>query len=83
MQLLQRYQPVAIRHLKRFVSDRAKDAQPPKWQGPRRGKVAIIGAGPAGLTAAYFLAIMGREVKVFESLPVAGGMLAVGVPVIS
>ena len=73
-------EPVAIRHLKRFVSDRAKDAQPPKWQGPRRGKVAIIGAGPAGLTAAYFLAIMGREVKVFESLPVAGGMLAVGVP---
>ena len=73
-------QPVAIRHLKRFVSDRAKDAQPPKWQGPRRGKVAIIGAGPAGLTAAYFLALAGREVKVFESLPVAGGMLAVGVP---
>jgi len=73
-------EPVAIRHLKRFVSDRAKDARPPKWQGPRRGKVAIIGAGPAGLTAAYFLAISGREVKVFESLPVAGGMLAVGVP---
>jgi NADH-quinone oxidoreductase subunit F len=42
--------------------------------------VAVIGAGPAGLAAAYFLALAGREVKVFEALPVAGGMLAVGVP---
>jgi NADH-quinone oxidoreductase subunit F len=74
-------EPVAIRHLKRFVSDRTKDVgTPPQWQGPRRGRVAVIGAGPAGLAAAYFLALAGREVKVFEALPVAGGMLAVGVP---
>jgi NADH-quinone oxidoreductase subunit F len=74
-------QPVAIRHLKRFVSDRARDVgTPPRWQGPRRGRVAVIGAGPAGLAAAYFLALAGRQVKVFEALPVAGGMLAVGVP---
>jgi len=73
--------PVAIRHLKRFVTDRVKDAgMPPQWQGPRHGRVAIIGSGPAGLTAAYFLAIMGREVKVFEALDTIGGMLAVGVP---
>ena len=73
--------PVAIRQLKRFVTDRVKDAgMPPQWQGPRHGRVAIIGSGPAGLTAAYFLAIMGREVKVFEALDTIGGMLAVGVP---
>ncbi|MFO8015166.1 MAG: NADH-quinone oxidoreductase subunit NuoF [Phycisphaerae bacterium] len=74
-------EPVAIRHLKRFVTDRVKDAgTPPRWQGPRRGRVAVIGSGPAGLTAAYFLAVMGREVKVFEALDTIGGMLAVGVP---
>ena len=72
---------VSIRHLKRFVTDRAKDiGTPPQWQGPRRGRVAVIGSGPAGLTAAYFLAIMGREVKVLEALDAVGGMLAVGVP---
>jgi len=74
-------QPVAIRHLKRFVTDRVKDAgSPPQWQGPRRGKVAVIGSGPAGLTAAYFLALAGREVTVFEALDRVGGMLAVGIP---
>ncbi|MEA3366828.1 MAG: FAD-dependent oxidoreductase, partial [Planctomycetota bacterium] len=62
-------------------TDRVKSvATPPQWQGPRRGRVAVIGSGPAGLTAAYFLAMMGREVKVFEALDVLGGMLAVGVP---
>jgi NADH-quinone oxidoreductase subunit F len=74
-------EPVSIRHLKRFVSDHVKDVgTPPQWQGPRSGKVAIIGSGPAGLSAAYFLALMGRDVTVFEALPVVGGMLAVGVP---
>lgn len=72
---------VAIRHLKRFVSDYVQDqGQPPEWVGPRKGRVAIIGSGPAGLTAAYFLALMGREVKVFEALDVLGGVLAVGIP---
>jgi NADH-quinone oxidoreductase subunit F len=72
---------VSIRHLKRFVTDRARDtAAPPQWQGPRSGRVAVVGSGPAGLTAAYFLALMGREVTVFEALDVVGGMLAVGVP---
>ena len=74
-------EPVAIRHLKRFVSDRFKDpGTPHQWQGPRQGRVAVIGSGPSGLTAAYFLALMGREVKVFEALDVVGGMLRVGVP---
>jgi len=74
-------QPVAIRQLKRFVADRAgAGGEPRAWQGPRSGKVAVVGSGPAGLTAAYFLALMGREVTVFEALSVVGGMLAVGVP---
>ena len=73
--------PVAIRHLKRFVADYvAQDRPPPAWQGPRRGRVAIVGAGPAGLTAAYFLALMGRKVEVFEAGNVIGGMMATGIP---
>ena len=43
-------------------------------------KVAVVGAGPAGLTAAYFLALKGYPVTIFEALPVAGGMMAVGIP---
>jgi len=74
-------EPVAIRHLKRFVTDRAKDAgNPPVWQGPRHGKVAVVGSGPAGLTAAYFLATMGRSVTVFEAREAIGGVLATGIP---
>ena len=45
-----------------------------------REKIAIIGAGPAGLTAGYFLARKGFRPTIFEALPVAGGMLAVGIP---
>jgi NADH-quinone oxidoreductase subunit F len=74
-------EPVAIRHLKRFVSDRVKEiGSPPQWRGPRQGRVAVIGSGPAGLTAAYFLSLMGREVKVYEALEVVGGVLAAGIP---
>ena len=74
-------EPVAIRHLKRFVTDRVKSVGvPPTWQGRRHGRVAVIGSGPAGLSAAYFLALMGREVEVFEALDLPGGVLAVGIP---
>ncbi len=73
--------PVAVRQLKRFVTDHVTDSgHPPTWTGPRRGRVAVIGSGPAGLTAAYFLAIMGHEVKIFEALDAVGGLLAVGIP---
>jgi NADH-quinone oxidoreductase subunit F len=74
-------EPVAVRQLKRFASDYVKEpGTPPVWKGPRKGRVAVIGSGPAGLTAAYFLATMGREVKVFEALDTIGGLLSVGIP---
>jgi len=53
---------------------------PPRVEGLKSQKVAVIGAGPAGLTAALRLAQLGYPVTVFEKLPVAGGMMAVGIP---
>lgn len=76
-------EPLAIRSLKRFAADwdyahREEFPQPvPKT---RKERVAIIGAGPAGMTCAYFLSQLGYPVTVFEALPVGGGMLSVGVP---
>jgi heterodisulfide reductase subunit A len=52
----------------------------PPIKEPRNKKVAIIGSGPAGMSAAYYLALEGYSVTIFEKLPVAGGMLAVGIP---
>jgi len=75
-------QPLSIRNLKRFAYDIAAPSAP-KPEPPERlyeEKVAIVGAGPAGLTAAYDLARKGYKVTVYEALPVAGGMLAVGIP---
>ncbi|MDR2017270.1 MAG: NADH-quinone oxidoreductase subunit NuoF [Syntrophobacterales bacterium] len=76
-------EPVAICSLKRFAADLDMNSfapYRPKLEESRDGKVAIIGSGPAGLTAAYYLATKGYKVTVFESLPVPGGMLAVGIP---
>ncbi len=76
-------QPVAIRSLHRFLSDFEKESANrfvPVKKPAKGEKVAIIGAGPAGLTCAYFLAIEGYDVAVFEKLPVLGGMLYVGIP---
>jgi NADH-quinone oxidoreductase subunit F len=75
--------PISIRGLKRFVVDWAqkngvKDVPAPVRQD--RERIAIVGAGPAGLTAAYCLARKGFRPTVFEALPVPGGMLAVGIP---
>ncbi len=71
--------PVAICELKRFVADQVKEV--PLERGELRGeRVAIVGSGPAGLTAAAFLAQKGYPVTIFEALPVVGGMLRVGIP---
>jgi hypothetical protein len=75
-------EPIAIRSLKRFVSDWAADnvplpdAIPPVYDE----KVAVVGAGPAGLTCARDLALMGYAVTVFESKAEPGGMLRHGIP---
>ncbi len=75
--------PLAICYTKRFLGDRelarGEFVHPPLKEA-KPDKVAIVGAGPAGLSAAYYLAIEGYPVTVFEKLPVAGGMLAVGIP---
>jgi NADH-quinone oxidoreductase subunit F len=76
-------EPIAIRHLKRAAADYAFEHgldHIPQIKERRKEKVAIIGAGPAGLSAAWDLAREGYQITVFEALPVAGGMLAVGIP---
>ncbi|HMA53848.1 MAG TPA: NADH-ubiquinone oxidoreductase-F iron-sulfur binding region domain-containing protein, partial [Acidobacteriota bacterium] len=76
-------EPIAIRSLKRFVLDWARDKgldAPAKLPVTRAEKVAIVGAGPSGLAAGYELIKKGYPVRIFESLPVAGGMLRVTIP---
>ncbi|MBW2122175.1 MAG: FAD-dependent oxidoreductase [Deltaproteobacteria bacterium] len=74
-------QPVAINGLKRFVADHEGAGRPDLTRSCRRSeRIAIVGSGPAGLLAAYDLGRMGYPVTIFEALPVAGGMLAVGIP---
>jgi NADH-quinone oxidoreductase subunit F len=75
--------PVAIRELKRFAADWSyhhNGKEPEPFPKTRSQRVAVVGAGPAGLGCAYFLAQMGYPVTVFEALPVGGGMLAVAIP---
>ncbi|MBN2060916.1 MAG: FAD-dependent oxidoreductase, partial [Deltaproteobacteria bacterium] len=76
-------QPIAIQYLHRFIADRDLNGDSPYIPEPaekREEKIAIIGAGPAGLSAAYFLALQGYHISVFEKLPLPGGMMAVGIP---
>ena len=73
---------VNIRGMKRYVVDHAAaDSVPTPEKNPSTGKrVAIVGSGPSGLTAAYFLQLMGHECTVFESKDKLGGMLRYGIP---
>jgi heterodisulfide reductase subunit A len=86
-------EPVSIMRLKRFVVDWAfehpeevAEAFQPKIDSeafvpePTGKKVAVVGSGPAGLTVAQDLKLKGHDVVVFEALPVAGGMMRVGIP---
>ena len=74
-------EPLAICDLKRFVADQASaEAITFECADPNGHRVAIVGSGPAGLTAAHYLAIEGCEVTVLEAAPVLGGMLATGIP---
>jgi glutamate synthase (NADPH/NADH) small chain len=76
-------QPIAIGRLERFVADyefQQGDIRVPKGPTPTGKKVAVIGAGPAGLTAASDLIKMGHGVTVFEALHRAGGVLVYGIP---
>lgn len=73
---------ICIKFLKRYASDHDNDL----WKKgntilpPTGKKVAVVGSGPAGLTAAFYLAKLGHSVTVFEALPQTGGMMRVGIP---
>ncbi len=75
--------PVAICALKRFAADQAAEAGLPTQPEPKPAtgkRVAVVGAGPTGLSAAYYLALEGHKVTLFESERKAGGMLRFGIP---
>ncbi len=76
-------EPVSIRGVKRFMVDQEVTIQLPEMrESPEnaRRKIAIIGAGPAGLSCAYFLARLGYQPKVYEAEPRPGGMLVQAIP---
>lgn len=84
-------EPVAIRALKRFVSERfglespgrglrGIGAAPPPKVNPDAPRIAVVGAGPAGLACAHDLARAGYRVTLFEASPVGGGMVRLGIP---
>jgi glutamate synthase (NADPH/NADH) small chain len=74
--------PISVGRLERFVADYelVRSVNPPSLPPLTRKKVAVIGAGPAGLTCAADLARLGHEVTIFEALHVGGGVLMYGIP---
>ena len=76
-------EPVAINSLKRFAADYDMNSEDPYLPEPKPAtgrRVAIIGGGPAGLTAAYYLGLEGHTVTILEASPELGGMLRYGIP---
>ncbi|MBZ9685515.1 FAD-dependent oxidoreductase [Clostridium estertheticum] len=74
---------IAVDDIKKFIADQdlnSKERFVPEKNAPRPEKVAVVGAGPAGLSCAYFLAAEGYKVTVFEKQKVLGGMLTLGIP---
>jgi len=72
-------EPVQIRHLKRFLGDLPASYVPPV-EAESGKRIAVVGGGPAGLSAAYFLRRRGHSVILFEAMPHMGGMLRYGIP---
>ncbi|PLW99305.1 MAG: putative selenate reductase subunit YgfK, partial [Marinilabiliales bacterium] len=72
--------PILIREVKRFVSERGKENFKQITQAANGKKIAIIGAGPSGLSCAHFMDLSGFEVKVFETKNISGGMVADAIP---
>jgi len=75
--------PVSIKYLKGFAAERAMSEM--RYTNPEKApdngqKVCIVGAGPAGLTCAYYLALKGYRPVIIDALPMAGGMMMVGIP---
>ncbi len=73
-------EPIAIRTLKRFAAEHGTLPELPPPPVSRSERVAIVGGGPAGMSAAYYLARLGYPATVFEAMPVPGGMMAIGIP---
>lgn len=76
-------EPMSIAFLKYFAADNDMNSEnpfKPEIAGSTGKKVAVIGGGPAGLTAAYFLSVKGHKVTIFDAMPKMGGMLRYGIP---
>jgi NADPH-dependent glutamate synthase beta subunit-like oxidoreductase/Pyruvate/2-oxoacid:ferredoxin oxidoreductase delta subunit len=73
-------EPISIRTIKRFAVENGKLPPVPKPARKRSEKVAIVGGGPAGMSAAWYLARLGYPVTVMEAMPIPGGMMAIGIP---
>ena len=71
---------VNICGIKRFACDHATDTTPPPCAPSTGKRIAVIGGGPGGLSAAYFLSLMGHKVVVYDQRPQLGGMLRYGIP---
>jgi putative selenate reductase YgfK subunit len=75
--------PVSIKFLKAFAAEKAlsdREYKNPEKAPDKNKKVCVIGAGPGGMSAAYFLTLKGYQVRVLEAQPVAGGMMMLGIP---